>query len=201
MIDVYSSSSKQNLASRKQKTSNEEKVRDRQTRQTRLKGGPQECSDKTRIHTRYGLCSSAALVDRSTHVRKKKRRITTRHTSHRPGLEKIDTATDSFPFALRRLRVLGFFFDSVFCIMSSSNNGHKVSYKRCQNIAFIIADESTHPSNRRYRPFGLSIRAGRARFQAKAKRLRDLHFEKRNKKSSKREVSRRVIAFVGAPPR
>ena len=49
MIDVYSSSSKQNLASRKQKTSNEEKVRDRQTRQTRLKGGPQECSDETRI--------------------------------------------------------------------------------------------------------------------------------------------------------
>ena len=155
MIDVYSSSSKQSLASRKQTTSNEEKVRDRQTRQTRLKGGPQECSDKTRF-TRGTVFVHQPRWSIG-------RRITTRHTSHRLGLEKIDTATDSFPFALRRLRVLGFFFDSVFCIMSSSNNGHKVSYKRCQNIAFIIADESTHPSNRRYRPSGLSIRTGRAR--------------------------------------
>lgn len=68
-----------------------------------------------------------------------------------------------FRFASRRLRLLGFFFGSVFCIMSSSNNGHKVSYKRCQNIAFIIANESTHPPSRRRRASGPSIR-NRARF-------------------------------------
>ena len=149
-------------------------------------------------HTRYGLCSSAALVDRSTHVCKKKGRTTTRHTSHRHRLKNTDTAIDSFPFALRRLRVLGFFFDSVFCIMSSSNNGHKVSYKRCQNIAFIIADESTLPSNRRYRPFGLSSRTGRARFKAKAKgRLLTLKKETKNHRDARFHVaSSRSLAHL-----
>lgn len=150
------------------------------------------------FHTRYGLCSSAALVDRSTHVCKRKKNNDATHIAS-SWTRKNRQGHRLFPFRFATTSsVLGFFFDSVFCIMSSSNNGHKVSYKRCQNIAFIIADESTHPSNRRYRPFGLSIRTGRARF--KAKRLKDLDFEKRNKKSSKREVSRRVIAFVGAPP-
>jgi len=84
------------------------------TRQTRLKGNPQECSDINVYVVWYIVISRVDIA-----------------FSDRLTAASLARVLGVFPVAFRN--------GSVLCIMSSSNNGHKVSYKRCQNVVIIIA--------------------------------------------------------------
>ena len=90
------------------------------TRQTRLNVNPQECSD-TNVYVVWYIVISRVDITFSD-------RLTAASLARVPGV----------------LPVVAFRNGSVLCIMSSSNNGHKVSYKRCQNVVIIIAVSQSH---------------------------------------------------------